>query len=118
MHTHTHTHTGAGETASYCELKTASWLLAYARLQNNDPNTYAALRVLGVVNVSLSQLVDTAGLEEDVDFGSAALEAVTALLLVLVFVGVCYMARRWICWRCLPAAKSAGKQVVHRMCSL
>ena len=64
--------------------------------------------------MSLSQPVDTAGLEEDVGFGSAALEAVTALLLVFVFVGVCYMSRRWICWRCLPAAKSAGKQV----CSL
>ena len=105
-----------GEAGSYCELKPSSWLLAYSRLQDNDPDTYAALQVLGIVNVTLSRQVDTSGIEEqETDLGSAALEAVTAILLVLVFVGVCCMARQWICWSCVPAAKSAGKQVVNKI---
>ena len=88
---------------------------AYDKLQSQDAATLAELRKLNISSVTVSRVVDVSMLDADLDVGKATLEAVAAILVVVVLLGACYLARGCLCRRCMPAAKSAGKQVVLKM---
>ena len=104
-----------GGAGGYCEMKAAAWMRAYDKLQSQDAATLAELRKLNISSVTVSRVVDVSMLDADLDVSKATLEAVAAILVVVVLLGACYLARGCLCRRCMPAAKSAGKQVVLKM---